>query len=122
MNNFTIEQPETQIQMPGLWFILDDNHNPVPCNDREVMAQWLGNRNRVGIRSTRQKAAEYKYWISTVFLCVEHMGGMFETMVFCDDDKAPGTGMPIRYHTYEEAVKGHKQLVRFVKQRKILKR
>lgn len=55
-----------------------------------------------------------KYWISTVFLSLDHNFGegkplLFETMVFkgnlIDLDMA-------RYSTYEEAEKGHKKMVK----------
>ena len=107
----------------GMFYILDENKNPVESRDGRVMVEWFNEgRKKRGIRHTRIKVRGYHYRISTVFLCLDHIGGMFESMVFCDnDDDAPGTGEPYRYHTYAEAVKGHKRLYRFVKQHKILK-
>lgn len=48
--------------------------------------------------------------ISTVFLGLEHMGGMlYETLVF---DAGVQVGWPERYRNYEDAVAGHAKIVR----------
>lgn len=61
-----------------------------------------------------------KYFISTVFLSVNHAPffgpqkekpKIFETMVFLDDNEI----YMKRYSTYEEAVKGHQTAIDFVK-------
>lgn len=83
---------------------LDENHNPVPCND---VHEWALCRQERRIYDT--------YWdqsrISTVFLGLPHpsVNGddsdafFFETLVF----GGPHDGTMYRYRTYAEAVDGH---------------
>lgn len=47
--------------------------------------------------------------VSTVFLCIHHPGGFFETMVFGSDGKALHQE---RYETYDKAIKGHARILK----------
>lgn len=66
------------------------------------------------------------YWVSTVFLGLDHnFGGgkplLFETMVFKKDKKGKVNFRDLdmdRYFTWEEAEKGHKRMVKKWKTRK----
>jgi hypothetical protein len=117
----------------GRYYILN-GHDAVPCEDHLVWAQWIENNQKSlsvaytefpgcftkpytvdGPRfGTRQTA-----YVSTVFLGLDHNwdniihGGdgppvLFETMVFWD---GPLGGEGKRYATWEEADRGHEDLV-----------
>ena len=97
-------------------YILDDNHKPVPATVLQ-WARWLEgtyDRKRVALTKVGRK------WVSTVFLGLNHNWFddehpiLFETMIYgpkgFDDDQW-------RYHTWDEAVKGHNQIVRKMKRK-----
>ena len=109
-------------------YILDENNQPVPCDNVLEWAQWFesaGEKRRVAITVVRDVT------VSTVFLGLDHSFGMgepliYETMVFenkiseeegrkfrktVDED-----GLFNRYTTREEAVKGHNDIIKLVKQ------
>lgn len=46
--------------------------------------------------------------VSTVWLPIMHIGGQYESLVFGGEND----GMMKRYHTRKEAEKGHKQMVK----------
>lgn len=89
-------------------YILDDNHQPVPCPDTIGWAMWMERSRERYVARTRMG----KVLVSTVFLGLDHgyRGGppvLFETMVFggkLDDRMA-------RYCTYDEARAGHRRMV-----------
>ena len=114
-------QREPDLAPAGMWYILDDNKNPVECRDYPTIIKWCKGRKLKGVRSTHVAAGKYRYWVSTVFLMLDSPGGMFETMVFSEgEDTGPNDDFMVRYPTYEQAVKGHKKLCRLIKQRKII--
>jgi len=93
-------------------YILDENHNPILCNDLLKWAEWLEKADRRVDKTTITEGVE----VSTVFLGLDHSFGegkplLFETMVF--GGKSDG-GMD-RYATWDEAVAGHKKMVEKVK-------
>lgn len=93
-------------EMRNLWYKLDAEHKPVPCTAPEAV-DWNDERQRVGF--TRLPGAE----VSTVFLGLDHQFGegppvLFETMIF----GGPLDQEQWRYHTWEEAVAGHRAAVR----------
>ena len=119
----TPANPLNRLAPPGMWYILDDNNNPVECRDYETVFKWTeGGRKYKGIRETRQHSGADRYRVSTVFLMLDHIGGMFETMVFDELNRdSPGTEIPLRTKTYKEAVKLHKEVCRIIKHRKLNK-
>lgn len=102
-------------------YILDDDHNPVRVGTME-WARWFEDAKRhVGDTYTEH------YRVSTVFLGLDHGWSskgppvLFETMVFGKNVVSikTGTGTGIehdmdRYCTWEEAEKGHAEMVRRV--------
>ena len=89
------------------YYILGSDHQVIPCSDISVFAETFDHKNR--------RVAETvigKYWISTVFLGVNHnfLGEgppmLFETMVFVDSEG----GEPRRCSTWAEAEILHKQV------------
>lgn len=94
----------------GTHYILDEDGDPKPVDFSE-WAAWFGTANR----AVKQEQVG-KYFISTVFLGLDHQFGdgpplLFETMVF------PGTepGLDIaceRYSTRAEALAGHEAMVK----------
>lgn len=91
-----------------MWYRLDANKNPVPC-DRPTDEDWEG-----GNRIVKQEDVG-PYFVSTVFLMLDHGFGdegrpvLFETMVFKD-----GSGHDEdmeRCCTWDEAVEQHKRMV-----------
>lgn len=96
----------------SLFFKLDGEHNLIPCTCEEwgAMLQEKGSK-RVAFDVIDGME------ISTVFLGLDHnhFGGtpiLFETMIFKDrnDDIYQS-----RYHTWDEAVKGHQTAMEWVK-------
>jgi len=89
-------------------YILDDGHNIVPATLME-WAHWYE-------KNDRHVASTYvgPYWISTVFLGLDHRFGsggppiLFETMVFKRNGE---TGEMNRYATWDEAKAGHEHMV-----------
>lgn len=92
-------------------YILKDKV-PVLEPDLEKWAKWFSNNKR-------SIAADQigESLISTVFIGIDHNffpGGeslLFETMVF----DGPLDGEQERYHTWDEAVKGHEEMLKRVK-------
>lgn len=88
---------------------------PVRCDDLTHWAKWFDTANRhVGIYE------ENGVKVSTVFLGIDHNFGsnaepiLFETMVF----GGHLDGEMSRYHTWEEASRGHEEWVRKVNEPK----
>lgn len=101
-------------------YILDENHQPVKASTLE-WARWHEDFDN---RSVAQTYTEH-YHISTVFLGLDHSWSsegppiLFETMIFAKNVvsiKGGGTaGIEEdmdRYATWDEALKGHEEMVR----------
>jgi hypothetical protein len=93
-------------------YILDNNKNPVPEPD---VIKWVHSMEPSARRV--QENTVNGYWISTVFLGLDHQHGdgpplVFETMAFpqCDDGKLREDYCE-RYSTWDEAVAGHNRAV-----------
>jgi hypothetical protein len=95
--------------MSTRWYILDKDHNVIPCNDLRTWAEWsdIDDNRRVALTDTPRGR------VSTVFLGIDHAFGrnagplFFETMVFVDDDE-DGCW---RCATWDEAVAQHAKVV-----------
>lgn len=88
-----------------LFFVLDDNHNPVAVEDTKKWAQWMfdnEDNRRVGLTQIGSVL------VSTIFLGIAHCYAndkplLFETMVFgLSEDN-----LVYRTTTWEEAVAQH---------------
>jgi len=91
----------------GDFYILD-RHDVTPCIDIKLWGEWLAKADRKVKREIVGKSD-----ISTVFLGLDHSfkdGSplLFETLVF----GGPIDGEMNRYETWDEAVKGHNEMVR----------
>lgn len=95
------------------------NKKPVACPDLMKWAKWMEKGARRVARDTIHGVI-----VSTVFLGLDHafVGGhakpvLFETMLkYPGKDNFSGWGgYQKRYHTWSEAVKGHKKAIGFVK-------
>src|SRR5262245_20975461 len=91
-------------------YILDDDHQPIACEDLMVWGQWMETAHRV-VEQTALPQGK----ISTVFLGLDHQftNGpplLFETMVF----GGPLDGEQNRYSTWDDAVRGHAHMVKLV--------
>lgn len=91
-----------------LWYVLV-GHNPVPCDDIEVLGKWFENADRQ-VALTEKNGIS----VSTVFLAMNHSFGngepiLFETMVFGGNED-----IQERYRTWDEAVEGHAKICREV--------
>lgn len=98
---------------PGLRRYILDGHTPVRCTDRMAFIFWMAKTDQDGTR--RVAIDEIGGWeVSTVFLGVDHGWGLtdkpvlFETMLF--DAAGKSTGLQRRYHTWEEAEAGHREV------------
>jgi hypothetical protein len=103
-----------------IYYILKGK-TPVICRDLIKWADWFQTHDR---RVAKQTIGDY--WISTVFLGLDHgFGGkplLFETMVFERRLKAVGEterGEVVdeytrRYLTWEEALEGHEATIKLI--------
>ena len=102
-------------------YILDDNDEPVPCPELLTWGQWYENSYRTGSRQIARTLCEGLY-LSTIFLALDHnlhFPGppvLWETMLFVDDFPDDPALLEFdqeqwRYHTKEEALKSHEQIV-----------
>jgi hypothetical protein len=93
------------------WYILDDEDRPVPIGLHEG-GLWLElNQSR---KIVQQDTLPNGYWVSTVFLGLNHSLGddppvLWETMVFTKKDGDGDLDME-RYTSLEDAKKGHKAM------------
>jgi len=94
------------MNMARRWYMLNENKEPVPTNVMEA-TKWLG------LQVAWAEIGDVK--ISTIFLGLDHQLGdgpplLFETMILGgkhDQDQW-------RYHTWDEAMEGHKAAVKLV--------
>ena len=90
-------------------YILDENHQPVKCDDLMKWANWFENADRKVAKTELSNDVK----VSTVFLGLDYNfseGGtpvLFETMIFGGkfDQEMD------RYSTWDEAEKGHEKMV-----------
>ena len=93
-------------------FILK-GHTVVIENDAIKWGEWFAKADRI----VKQEVLPSGYFVSTVFLGVDHSFGfskrplLFETMVFKSEESLSDVDMS-RYSTWEEAEKGHKEMVK----------
>jgi hypothetical protein len=106
----------TRVKSPGLSW-LDKNHKPVSIRWDQVKEweKWYQDINNRRIARTEIN----NLLVSTVFLTIDHGWSgtpqWFETMVFEDIDI--GTDKFCRrYETWEQALKGHDEVVQMVKE------
>jgi hypothetical protein len=97
-----------------VWYILDDNNNPVPVSDILVWGRWF---EEASVSRRRIVASDFlgATLVSTVFLGIDHGFSweagpplLFETMIFYDQDYGDEMGT-WRYSTWTQAVAGHDQ-------------
>ena len=96
------------------FYILDENHNPVPVEDHQAYYDWMAGRKEQVRRVAMTKFPDGTY-ISTVFLGMDHGWGLlgenpvlFETMVFSQGEEGKYCR---RYTTWAAAEYGHKEIV-----------
>lgn len=101
----------------AIYYKLDEEHNVIPLEGENAGLEWakaFENTSRVVKQDTVGK-----YWVSTVFLGLDHrMSGLetgkpliFETMVFSADRKESEFDIE-RWSTWDEAVAGHEAMVK----------
>jgi hypothetical protein len=93
-----------------LFYKLDKDGEPVPCNDSENFGLWFDKADR-----TVAKTIIGEVTISTVFLAIDHSFGgrkpiLYETMIFGGQHDMEQW----RYSTKEEAIIGHEEAVSLV--------
>src|SRR6267154_1437431 len=101
----------------GPYYATLHEHKVVLTDDVEVWADALGNPER-----TLEQTKVNQYWISTVFLGLNHnhwFGGpplWFETMVFeGEGEQIKSDRFCRRYTTWDEAMAGHKAIVEIIR-------
>lgn len=91
-------------------YVLDENGNPVPCEDLFKWGRFMQEYRRIV-----KRAEIYDVLVSTVFLGLDHGRDgqvlLYETMVF----GGPMNGCMERYETREQAEEGHEKIVALVK-------
>lgn len=95
-----------------------DGKTPVREPDHQKWAEWFGSNDRTVARTDVNTLL-----ISTVFLAIDHSFGggtpvLFETMVFDDygEFERLDYSTTRRYHTWDEAVEGHNEVVADIEQ------
>jgi len=95
-------------------YILDEDHNVIPCEDLLDWAYWFKNADRV-VKKSFLDTASADVEVSTVFMGIDHRIGriprLFETLVF----GGALDGEMMRYASWNEAERGHDEMVRRVK-------
>lgn len=96
---------------PWMYYVLDKDHNAIPTDDvYEWAKMYEDNSKKRRVASTQVG----KYWVSTVFLGIDHSLGddsppiLFESMVFSDTESDLDCK---RYCTWNEALAGHERMV-----------
>lgn len=94
-----------------MWYILDDDKNPVACSIEESREFARDYSNKV----VKQEQVG-DYWVSTIFLGINHAFGrgaplLFESMAFKEDETIGRDVDQERYYTYQEAEEGHEAMV-----------
>jgi len=105
--------------MKTLWYILDENKNPVPANNRFDAERLLldNSRRRVALDEIIVEDYAITITVSTVFLVLDHNHSskgkpiLFESMIFHGELNQSMN----RYCTWKEAEKGHQKMVELVK-------
>jgi hypothetical protein len=105
--------------MRPMWYILDESKNPVPAKDILQANRLLADPDarRVALDEIYVEDYGITVVISTVFLVFDHSYSpkqqpvLFESMTFNDGQSESLN----RYCTWEEAEKGHKEMVQLVK-------
>lgn len=96
-----------------MYYLLDEQHNPVPCSQLE-WAKWFSETDR-HVAETHTNL----HYISTIFLGLDHgfladqPPVLYETMVFDRDGGAVSDGeldIMRRYCTWDEAFRGHEEV------------
>lgn len=95
--------------LDGRYFVLDAEHNVVPV---DTIDEWGAFFEKIDNRRVGFTEIDEHTHVSTVFLGLEHPGGIFETMVFRDRDNAGRDGGYMeRCKTWDEAVAMHERVV-----------
>jgi hypothetical protein len=97
------------------WYILDENKNPVRCDDHMERHKWnesLPEDQRTSLGCKVDHWTNGKISVSTVFLSLDHgwdsdVPIVFETMIFGGERDQECE----RYATWEEAKAGHDRIV-----------
>lgn len=103
-------------------YILDDDGNPIPCEDLYVWGYWMELKGvrRVGLNEFEINGE--KISVSTVFLGINHAFGggepiLWETMIFGGKEDQ----YQERYSSKEEAIAGHLFAIKLAKGEVIVK-
>ena len=95
------------------WYILNEDHTTKSASVEEYIL-WNKTYGKNRMKVKREKIKEKDCEVSTVFLGLDHAHGknkkplLFETMIFGGEKD----GDMWRYETWEEAIKGHKDVVK----------
>lgn len=91
-------------------YILDKNNNPVPEPDVVKWGIWFEQSHS---RRIVEQTHIGKYWVSTVFLGIDHNYGgegdpvLWETMIFLEDNDNWEDKYCDRYTSHKDALWGH---------------
>jgi hypothetical protein len=100
-----------------MWYILDENNNPVPVNDTYEYFSWLDEDETRKV--VKQEVVNGKY-VSTVFLGMDHnyhnFGSpiLFETMVFPEKGNFSEIYCE-RCCFYDDALMMHQEAIQWVR-------
>ena len=105
--------------MKTLWYILDENKNPVPAKNQFDAERLLldDSKRRVALDNIVVEDYSITITVSTVFLVLNHNHSLkgkpilFESMIFNGELNQSMN----RYCTWKEAEEGHQKMVELVK-------
>ena len=109
-----------ELQRPYLYYVLDADKNILATTDLKKWGEWFGSSPDRFLKQEYIKSGDQEYFVSTVFLAVDHsyMGGtpiLFETMVL-ESGKMSEVYMQ-RYTEYDEAMRGHEAIMSMLKEK-----
>lgn len=102
--------------MSSDWYILNEDHTFSKVSNMHEHYEWEKNHGFNGLKEDRRTVDRYEsksLVVSTVFLGLDHSFGegppiLFETLVSGGDLE----GEMDRYYTWEEAIKGHNNMMK----------
>jgi len=97
----------------GSFYVLDEDKNPVPCDDTKEWVRFMENLENKVVRKTTIENEIENIEVSTVFLGIDHSFSsdgppiLFETMIF----GGPTDQEQWRYVTWEDAITDHSRVL-----------
>ena len=109
----TVENPYVNGNAYPVYFILDEDKNVVPCDDRDTYRRFMRERINFEVGRTEENGV----WVSTVFLGQSYGPDSGSTKPFLFETTIFGgkySGNTCRYPSWNEALMGHRAACLYV--------